>query len=359
LLATLRLQAGSTDLVGFGGAESSMRVLVTGASSLIGLGVVDRLIKRGDEVVVLQRRTAPGLPDEVEQHLGDIADAAVVSAAARRCDGVIHLAAKVGVIGDRADYVSTNVDGTRHVLDAARLAGVERVVHVSSPSVAHDGSPIIGGGADPAVFAHGAAWYPETKAIAERMALAANGADTAVTVTRPHLVWGPGDTQLVGRIAERAAAGRLALVGGGTALVDTTYVDNATAALVAALDAVRPGARCAGRAYVVSNGEPRPIRELVEGICAAAGVPFEPRDVGLAVARRVGSVIDRVWPRLGREDEPPLTRFLADQLGTAHWFDPRPARDDLDWTPHVSIDDGLRELAEWFDRTGRSGNDAR
>jgi nucleoside-diphosphate-sugar epimerase len=329
-----------------------MRVLVTGASSLIGRGVVDQLIARGDQVVVLQRGHAQGLPESVEQHLGDIADRAVVSTAARRCDGVIHLAAKVGVVGDRADYVSTNVDGTRHVLDAAHQESIERVVHVSSPSVAHDGAPIIGGGADPALSEHGAAWYPETKAIAERMALASNGAGTAVTVIRPHLVWGPGDTQLVERIAERAAAGRLALVGGGAALVDTTYVDNATSALVAALDAVRPGARCAGRAYVVSNGEPRPIRELVEGICAAARVPFEPRDVSLPVARRVGSLIDRVWPRLGREDEPPLTRFLADQLGTAHWFDPRPARDDLGWTPHVSIDDGLLELADWFDRTG-------
>ena len=336
-----------------------MRVLVTGASSLIGVGVVGRLVARGDEVVVLQRRHAPDLPDAVEQRLGDIADNAVVSEAAAGCDGVIHLAAKVGVVGARADYVSTNVDGTRHVLDAALLHGIERVVHVSSPSVAHDGEPIIGGGADPALSAHGPAWYPETKAIAERMALAANGARTAVTVIRPHLVWGPGDTQLVGRIAERAAAGRLALVGGGAALVDTTYVDNATAALVAALDAVRPDARCAGRAYVVSNGEPRPIRELVEGICAAAGVPFTPRDVSLPVARRIGSVIDRVWPRLGREDEPPLTRFLADQLGTAHWFDPRPARDDLAWMPHVSIDDGLRELADWFDRTGRTENDLR
>ena len=310
-------------------------------------------------MIALQRRHVPSLPGVVDQHLGDIADDAIVSAAARGCDGVIHLAAKVGVIGSRADYVSTNVDGTRHVLDAARRHRIGRVVHVSSPSVAHDGAPIIGGGADPALAEHGAAWYPETKAIAERMALATNGADTAVTVIRPHLVWGPGDTQLVGRIAERAAAGRLALVGGGVAMVDTTYIDNATAALVAALDAVRPGARCAGRAYVVSNGEPRPIRELVEGICVAARVPFEPRDVPLSVARRVGSVIDRVWPRLGRADEPPLTRFLADQLGTAHWFDPRPARNDLGWTPHISIDDGLRLLADWFDRTGRSGNDVR
>ena len=336
-----------------------MRVLVTGASSLIGSGVVARLVERGDDVVALQRHRAAGLADRVDQRLGDIAERDAVMGAAEGCDGVIHLAAKVGVIGARADYVSTNVDGTRHVLDAARLHSVGRVVHVSSPSVAHDGHPIIGGAADPAVSTHGAAWYPETKAIAERMALAANGPHTAVTVIRPHLVWGPGDTQLVGRIAERAAAGRLALVGGGAALVDTTYVDNAAAALVAALDAVHPDAPCAGRAYVVANGEPRPIRELVEGICLAAGVPFEPRDVALPVARRIGSIIDRVWPRLGREDEPPLTRFLADQLGTAHWFDPRPARDDLAWTPQVSIDEGLRELADWFDRTGRRENDLR
>ena len=301
-----------------------MRVLVTGASSLIGAGVVDRLVERGDQVVALQRRRIADLPDAVEQYLGDIADHAVVSAAAERCDGLIHLAAKVGVVGARADYVSANVDGTRNVLVAAREHGVGRVVHVSSPSVAHDGNPIIGGDADPAVSEHGAAWYPETKAIGERMALAANSTDLAVTVIRPHLVWGPGDTQLVGRIVERAGAGRLALVGGGAALVDTTYIDNATSALVAALDAVGPNARCAGRVYVVSNGEPRPIRELVEGICTAAGVPFEPRDVPLPIARRVGSVIDRVWPRLGRTDEPPLTRFLADQLGTAHWFDPSP-----------------------------------
>jgi nucleoside-diphosphate-sugar epimerase len=192
------------------------------------------------------------------------------------------------------------------------------------------------------------AWYPETKAMAERIALEQNGAELGVVVIRPHLVWGPGDTQLVGRIVERARAGRLALVGGGRALIDTTYIDNAVSSLVAALDAVQPAAVCAGRSYVIANGEPRPVRELVSGICRAANVDFAPRDVPLGVARRVGSVIERTWPRLGVDGEPPLTRFLADQLGTAHWFDPRPARDDLGWTPTVTIDDGLARLAEWF-----------
>jgi nucleoside-diphosphate-sugar epimerase len=219
---------------------------------------------------------------------------------------------------------------------------------VSSPSVAHDGHPIVGGAADPPVEDHGAAWYPETKAIAERDALAASDETCAVVAIRPHLVWGPGDTQLVGRIVERAEAGRLALVGGGRALIDTTYIDNAATALAAAVDAVRPGGSCAGKAYVVSNGEPRPIRELVEAFCRAADVPFAPRNVPLPVALRMGSLIDRIWPRLDRSDEPPLTRFVAEQLGTAHWFDQRAVRADLYWQPEVSIDQGLEALADWF-----------
>jgi nucleoside-diphosphate-sugar epimerase len=91
------------------------------------------------------------------------------------------------------------------------------------------------------------------------------------------------------------------------------------------------------------------IRELVEGICRAAKVPFAPRDVSLSVGRGVGAAVERIWPLLRRDDEPPLTKFLAEQLGTAHWFDPRPARDDLGWTPTVTIDEGLARLTDWFD----------
>ena len=76
---------------------------------------------------------------------------------------------------------------------------------------------------------------------------------------RPHLVWGPGDTQLVGRIVERARAGRLPRLGSGAALIDTTYIDNAASALAAALERAED---VHGRAYVVTNGEPRPVAEL-------------------------------------------------------------------------------------------------
>ena len=331
------------------GPGDVMKVLVTGGTSMIGAGVATLLAARGDDVVVQQRSRSAAVEGlEIRQELGDIRDLDAVLVAAEACDAIVHLAAKVGVIGDWEEYRSINVDGTRNVITAARRLGIGRVVHVSSPSVAHGGEPIVGLSADAPVLGRRRAWYPESKAMAEIDALAAADEQLGVVAIRPHLVWGPGDTQLVGRIVERAASGRLALVGGGRALVDTTYIDNAVSALVAALDALEPGGRCSGRAYVVSNGEPRMICELVEGICHAAGVPFAPRTVSLGVGRSLGAVVERVWPLLRRTDEPPLTQFLAEQLGTAHWFDQRPVRDDLDWVPTVSIDDGLARLAQWY-----------
>ena len=330
-----------------------MKVLVTGAGSLLMGRVAAALVARGDEVVCLQRRPLEldGVPAAAMVQ-GDVRDAAAVLAAACGCDAIVHGAARVGVTGSWDDFRSVNVDGTANVLHAATSLGIDRLVHVSTPSVAHEGHSLVGEAATPAVVGRSGAFYAESKAIAEQAVLAAAAADDlGVVAVRPHLVWGPGDTQLVGRIVERARAGRLALVGKGDALIDSTYLDNAVGALVAALDAVQPGAPCAGKAYVIANGEPRTVRELMEGICRAAGVPFEPKRVPLAVAKGAGAVVERVWPRL-RDDEPPITRFVAEQLGTAHWFDPRPAQRDLGWTPHVSLDEGFEHLRAWFAQGG-------
>lgn len=331
-----------------------MKVLVTGATSLLAEATIDMLVQRGDTVHTLQRRPVREiLQGRVVEHQGDICDAAAVREAARGCDAIVHAAAKVGVIGDWEEYRSVNVGGTANVLAAARRHDISRLVHVSTPSVAHEGSSIVGGQAERPSTKRRNAPYAETKAQAELDALAAADSAFGVVAVRPHLVWGPGDTQLVGRIIDRARSGRLAVVGTGSALIDTTYIDNAAAALVAALDAVEPGARCSGRAYVVANNEPRPIIELLEGIVTAAGITFAPRHVPAPVAVRVGGLAEQVWRKTKRADEPPLTRFLAEQLSTAHWFDPRPARDDLGYVPTVSIDEGLGRLKKWLNSEPR------
>jgi len=326
-----------------------MKVLVTGAgSALMGL-VVRSLVARGDRVRVLQRRRVDDLDElGVTQHLGDIRDLDTVRAAVDGCDAVIHGAALVGVVGEYGDFASVNIDGTRNVIDAAREFGIGRIVQISTPSVAHIGDSLVG---EPAGVArtgrcHGE-HYSETKAQGELLALAAADSGLGVVALRPHLVWGPGDRQLVGRIIERARSGRLPLIGGGAALVDTTYMDNAADAIVAALDAVSPGAAVSGRAYVVANGEPRPIRDLLAGICAAAGLSPQLVTVPPGPARMMGGVVERVWPRL-RSSEPPLTRFVVDQLATAHWFDLRATHADLGWRPRIGLDEGLARLAASF-----------
>ena len=327
-----------------------MRVLVTGATGMLGRGVARALADRGDQVTVLQRHPAGlGLPEV----LTDISNADAVRAAASNQDAVVHLAAKVNVIGPEAEYERVNVQGTRAIVDACINAGVRRLVHVSTPSVAHSGSSLIGVGADPAdpVAARGP--YARSKAAAEHIALGADRGKLAVVAVRPHLVWGPGDTQLVARVVDRARRGRLPLIGSGAALIDTTYVVNAVEALLAALDHC---VEARGQALVVTNGEPRPIAELLTAICRAAGAPEPTRHMPARLAHLAGTVVESLWTltsglRPGRpDDDPPLTRFLVEQMSTAHWFDQRHARQVLQWRPRVSLDEGFAELQRWYSR---------
>lgn len=322
-----------------------MRAFVTGGAGFLGSAIVRRLLARGDDVRSFSRGAHPELEAlGAETWRGDIADAQRVSRALRGSDVVFHLAARVGGWGSRSDYWQTNVVGTANLIEACRSQGVSKIVFTSTPSVVHTGRDIEGGDETLPYARNFEAPYPETKAEAERLVLAANDADLSTVALRPHLVWGPGDNQLIPRLLERARAGRLRLVGGGEKLVDATYVDNAADAHLLAADLLGPGAACAGRAYFIAQGEPRPARDLINGVLAAAGLPPVTRSIPSRVAWLVGVVSELVFSALRRTDEPPLTRFAAAQLGTAHWYDLTAARRDLGYAPSISTEEGLRRL---------------
>ena len=316
-----------------------MKVLVTGATSLLGRTVALVLAERGDQVTCFQRRSSGLGLAEVQ---GDVRDAGTVQRAGRDQDAVIHLAALVAPRMDWDEAVAVNVDGTANVQRAAASCGA--FVHVSTPSVAFHEAPAASVGAETASYA-GTDRYARSKAIAERAVLEAAARGSVPTVVvRPHLVWGPGDEQLVGRIVERARAGRLVVPDGGRALVDSTYLDDAARAIVAALDAARPGSPAIGRPWVVTGGDPRPVAELVGGIVAAAGLPVRLRSVPAPVASVAGRLAERWWAG----PEPPLTRFAARQLSLAHWFDQRATREALGWQPEFGVDEGMERLRRWF-----------
>lgn len=327
-------------------AAGQQRVLVTGTSGLLGGAVAQLLHDRGFLVRTLQRRPVESPWDSIQ---GSVVDPDVAAAAVADVDAVVHLAAKVSFTGQWDDFVATNIVGTRQLLAAAQREGVRDFVFVSSPSVAHFGASIVGAGAGVANPDRARGHYARSKAAAEEIALAADSPTFRVTAIRPHVVWGPGDTQLVERVVDRARNGRLPLLDGGRALIDTTYVDNAAEAIVRGLERMD---QAHGQALVVTNGEPRPVGELIAGICTAAGVPAPAYSVPGWLARGAGAAIEKAWTLAGSRgwvhDEPPMTRFLAEQLSTAHWFDQRHTQAVLDWTPSVSLDQGLARLATYY-----------
>jgi len=331
-----------------------VKILVTGATSLIGRHVVDLLVQRGDQVTVVQRGASA--ITGVEELRGDLAASvglrqdpqeSLISeklmSGMQGCDAIIHLAAKVGVSGRWDAFESINVEGTRRVIKAAMACAVPRFVHVSSPSVAHAGTSLVGAPAGAADPENVRGYYARSKALGEQIALAANGDSMKVVSLRPHLVWGPGDQQLVQRIIDRANAGRLQLVGSGQAFIDTTYIDNAASAIVAGVDNID---RAAGHTLVISNGQPRTVSEIIQRILQSAGVERSLKHVPATIAIAAGVAIEHVWQMLDKQDDPPMTRFLAEQLATAHWFDQRTTRTLLNWQPDIGLEEGFERLKD-------------
>ena len=232
------------------------------------------------------------------------------------------------------------------------MNGVRTLVYTSTPSVTHRATqPVVGGNEKNAPPADGfKAWYPSTKRVAEETVLEANGANLATVALRPRLIWGPGDNQLLPRLVDRANKGRLRFVGDGQNKIDTTYIDNAAQAHLDAFDALhdKPGARCAGRAYFISNGEPKAVREIVNALLRAAGAPAAEKTLPFRAAYTIGALLEGVWTVLRLKGEPPMTRFLAEQLSTTHFYDISAARRDFGYQPRVSVIEGLKRLGEWW-----------
>lgn len=335
-----------------------MHALVTGGGGFLGRAIIDQLLARGDAVRCLARGDYPELARlGVETVRGDIRDPAAASQAARGVDCVFHTAAIAGVGGRWKTYHDVNVEGTRHVIDACREAGVGTLVHTSSPSIVFAGVDQCGVDEQTPYalewLRRYRCYYSYSKALAEVEVLAANDDSLQTCALRPHLIWGPGDRHLIPRLLDRARHGRLRRVGAGTNLVDITYIDNAAAAHLAAADrlatgagAAAPGSSPAGRAYFLSQGAPVNCWQWIDQVLGLASLPPVRRSISADTAWRLGTVLEQIYRCLPGSREPPMTRFVAAQLSHSHWYDITAAKTDLGYAPRVSTKEGMERLGQ-------------
>lgn len=325
--------------------KKDLKILVTGGGGFLGSAIVRELVSNGESVTSFSRKRYPALSDlGVRQICGDLTERSSVLDAVMGVDLVFHVAAKPGIWGDYAGYFKANVLGTQHIIDACIKHKVSRLVYTSSPSVVFDGNDMEGVNESTPYPEKYHAFYPQTKAMAEKLVMAA-GNDTLKTVClRPHLIWGPGDNHLVPRIL--AKSDRLVRIGKKKNLVDTIYIDNAAHAHILAAKSLVEKKHISGRAYFISQDDPIPIWDMINAILHAGGKPPVTRTLPHGVVRTVGLLMEIAYKIFKIKDEPPMTRFVADELATAHWFDMDAAKKDLGYFPEISTKEGLARLKD-------------
>ena len=313
----------------------------------MGSAIVRKLLERGDTVRNFSRGDYPQLGKlGVEQIRGDLNYPAAIEEACDGMDIVFHAAAKAGVWGNYADYYQANTVGTENVIQACLTKGIDTLVYTSSPSVIFDGSDMAGVNESVPYPDHYHAFYPQTKAMAERRVTRAAAEGLKTVSLRPHLIWGPGDLHFAPRILARAK--KLRIVGDGTNMVDTIYIDNAADAHLQAADRLQETDDISGRVYFISQDEPINLWEMINAILQAGGKPPVTRSISQQTARKAGAFLEFVYRTFRLPGEPRMTKFLAAELGTSHWFDISAAKRDFGFKPQISTESGLQYLAEWL-----------
>jgi nucleoside-diphosphate-sugar epimerase len=323
-----------------------MKALVTGGAGFLGLYVTEQLVARGDTVRVISRHPHPRLDElGVDWQRGDVRDPESVERACREVETVFHIAAIPGIWGPWKLYYETNTLGTRHVLEACRKRKVSRLVYTSSPSVIYDGTDHVNVDESYPYASRYLCHYPHSKALAEREVLAANGRDGLATISlRPHLIWGPRDNHLIPRLISRARSGRLRRVGHGNNVISMSYVENAAAAHLQAADALWAASPAAGNAYFVNEPEPVNLWSWINALLSLAGLPPVRKSIPSGAAYALGGALEAIYASLRLSGEPPMTRFLTQQLSGSHSYQIARAQRDFGYKPLASVEEGMRRL---------------
>jgi 2-alkyl-3-oxoalkanoate reductase len=330
-------------------SPSITTALVTGGGGFVGSAVVSRLLALGVHTRVIGRHRYPQIEAAGATGIvGDIADRDVLYQAVLGVDVVFHVAALAGIWGSWSDYYRVNVQGTANVLEVCRNAKVPFLVHTSTPSVVFNGEDICGGDERLPYGRDFLCHYAKSKAMAERMVLAAAGDELKTCALRPHLIWGPGDPHLLPRLVARGRERSLRQVGDGSNLVDISYIDNvAEAHILAAKNLAGPGT-ASGKAYFISQGEPVRLWQWINDLFSRTEIPPVEKRVSFTTAYKIGRVLELVYSLLRLRQEPRMTRFLAEQLAKSHYFSLAQARRELEYAPLVSTEEGLRHTVQWL-----------
>ncbi len=322
-----------------------MRVLVTGATGFTGGHLARALHERGHRVRALVRdpSKADGLRAAgIEVVKGDLVSAAEVLQAVQGCEAVYHIGAvyREARFADEV-YRQINVEGTRHVLEACRVAGVDRVIHCSTVGVHGD----VKAPADESAPFGPLDVYQESKLAGEQLARQYFDAGLPGTIFRPVGIHGPGDMRFH-KLFRTIANGTFRMIGDGDVLYHMTYIDDLVEGIIRCGE--HPAA--VGQTYILCGPRYTTITELAAAVARAVGRPPPRGHIPAGPVLAAAKICESVCRPLGIE--PPLHKRRLDFFLVDRGFSSAKAAREIGYVPQVPLEEGLGRTANWYRSTG-------
>ena len=326
-----------------------MKVLIIGGGGFLGSGITRKLIKEGNTVTILGRKEYFEFENLVTCIKADIRNRSDMMLALKNQDIIFHTAAIPGIWGDYNEFYLTDVIGTENIVNACFANKVKKLIYTSSPSVIFNGTDMAGVDEKTPYPDKYLCHYSKTKAIAEKCVMNANGYKNLATVClRPHLIWGPGDPHILPRLINRSKSRKLVCVGNRMNMVDMVYVDNAVDAHIKASKYLCLDGPVAGNCYFVSDGKPVNLWQWIDDLLMSLDLPVVTKSISYENARLLGALLETAYKIFGVKSEPRMTRFLAAQLAKSHYFNISKARNDFNYKPIVSPEEGMKRLINYY-----------
>jgi nucleoside-diphosphate-sugar epimerase len=331
-----------------------MKILVTGGTGFLGRHLVWRLAALGHQVIFTGRQVdaakevislSPALVHWVPVQHGDAHAANLIIEAAADVDAIVHTAALSSPWGKQEDFIKANVESTKEVLAACEKNAIQRLVHISTPSVYFEFKDKINVKEDspqPPPINH----YVATKAKAEALVLAATIPQRIIL--RPKAIFGPWDQTLMPRILRVIQAGSVPLIRGGNAMLDVTYVDNLVDAILLALtkELKKPVA-----IYNVTNGEPQKLTDLFHALSTEFHLPLKTKKLPWWLVKTLAMFLES-WAKIVSGKEPKITRYGAGVLAFSQTLDISAIEKDLGYQPKIKFADAIKEYSRWYFQQG-------
>lgn len=339
------------------GSAGKKKCLVTGGAGFLGKHLVDKLLASGKyDVVVFDIRDS-GDP-RVNTIVGDLRDPKQVEDALAGVDVVFHCATAAPAAANTANKTlmyDVNVKGTQNIIDGCVAQSVNTLVYTSSASVVFDGKDLIKADESMHYAQKPIDYYTETKILGERLVLASNKRSGLATIAlRPSGIFGEHDPLLVPLTVANAKKGKMKyIIGSGRNLMDFTYVGNVAQAHLLAADALEKGvhAKCAGRAYFITNADPQPFWGFLGDFLEPLGYTRPSKKLPWQLIFFIAVVVQFIISLLKPFKEIPPSEFTPMRIRIAkanRQLDCSRAREDLGYIPEVSIKDALDRTVKHF-----------